>query len=88
MVMQNEQSEQRYFKVRVVRGHCGSGKGFESTFYFACQTAMQALQKAKRMPSVKHSRLPLSVIEVSKEEYEEQLHTSSYHKEGQHMGQG
>lgn len=77
--------QNKYFKVIVERGHCGSGNGFESAFYFATETAFQAMQKARSMPSVKHHKLPLSVKEITEEEYAEHRQTSSYHTEGQHM---
>jgi len=79
------QDAMRYFKVTVERGHCGSGKAIATAFYFAAETALQALKKAQRMPSVKHHKIPLSVVEITQEEYHQGREISAYQKEGQQL---
>lgn len=51
------------------RGHVGTGNFSQHiTFYFAAENMLRAMDLAKRMPGVKHSRMPMGK-EISYEEY-------------------
>lgn len=75
----------KFYKVIVERGHMGVGNSLETVFYFKAVSAYDAMCMAQKMPSVKHSRVPLKTIEITAEEYYEGRKTSSYHKEGQEV---
>lgn len=73
----------KYYKVMVERGHIGAGDSLESAFYFEANNAYHAMCLARKMPSVKHNKLPLKVEEITMEEYLEGRKISAYHQEGQ-----
>lgn len=79
------QKQENYYKVTVARGHCGSGKSLDITFYFKARDAYDAICRAKRMPSVKHGKIPMKVEQITQEEYIQGRQQSAYHKEGQEM---
>lgn len=60
----------RYYKVMCPRGHVGTKRYATITFYFASPDALTAMERGRRMGGVKHSRMPLSCVEISKEEYD------------------
>lgn len=68
-----------YYKVTAIRGHSGAGKGNTITFVFEAESSYEAMQKAKRMPAVKHSSKHIKSVElVTKEEYDELRKVSAY----------
>lgn len=71
----------KYYKVVMVRGHQGRGV-FNSTlaFYYEAPDAITACKRAQRQGGVKHSRLPLSCVEVCYEEYYEMIQISAYQR--------
>lgn len=79
------ENNMKFFKVRVERGHCGAKNSLETDFYFAAQNAYDAMCMAKKMPGVKHDKMPLKVEEITEEEYVEGRKTSAYHKANQEM---
>lgn len=78
----------KYYKVTVERGHVGVGNSIETVFYFKARDAYDAMCLAKKMPSVKHGKVPLKTEEITAEEYYKGRQTSSYHKEGQEVFMG
>lgn len=70
----------RYWKVSVTRGHMGTGKNHGIlTFFFKANNALEASDRALRMPGVKHSgHAPLSVKEISVTEYTQGRKVSAY----------
>lgn len=68
----------RYFKITCHRGHCGTGHSSAITFVFEAKNLIAAMDMAKRMPSVKHSRVIMSGNEISKEEYKDYIAISAY----------
>jgi len=62
----------KYYKVTMERGHVGRGYSAHITFYIWGYNTLQAMDVARKMPGVKHSRLPVSCIEISKEEFDAQ----------------
>lgn len=70
-----------YYKVTVQRGHQGSGRFIPITFVFNASNIHSAIQKAKRMPGVKHNKRILSAEQISKEEYIKLSARSAYDEE-------
>jgi len=68
----------RYFKITCHRGHCGTGHSSAITFAFEAKNLIAAMDMAKKMPSVKHSRVIMSGNEISKEEYKDYIAISAY----------
>lgn len=69
----------RYFKVTCMRGHGGFQHSIsEITFVFETENLLKAMDMAKRMPSVKHTRMIVSGKEITKEEYFERRQISAY----------
>lgn len=68
----------RYFAVTCHRGHCGTGHSSVITFTFEAKNLIEAMDMAKRMPSVKHTRMIMNGKEISCEEYKEYMKISAY----------
>lgn len=60
------------------RGHCGTGRSTEIKFAIAAKNLLEACDIARRIPSVKHTRIAISGKEISKQEYIEYRKTSAY----------
>lgn len=67
-----------YYRVTALRGHNGIGKSTDISFVFECKNAMSAMEAAKSMPAVKHSKGVLCVCEISREEYIDRRRISAY----------
>lgn len=73
----------KYFKVMCQRAHVGKwGNDSYINFYYEAENAIHAINKAKRQRGTKRSRLPPLCVEVSKEEYLENISTSAYVRAG------
>lgn len=59
----------RYYKVMCPFGHMGTKRYALITFYFEAPNALAAMEQGRKMGGVKHSRMPLSCLEITKEEY-------------------
>ena len=70
----------KYYKVTTHRGHVGVGRSVSITFYIAAQNALQASRIAQRMSGVKHSRMVMSCIPITIDEYMEGRKMSAYHR--------
>ena len=68
----------KFYKVTCYRGHCGIGRSTEITFAFTANNLLEAMDKAKRMPSVKHTRAILQGKEITEAEYTEYRSISAY----------
>lgn len=68
----------KFFKIRCTRGHMGTGRTVDITFAIAAHNLLEAQDKAKRMPSVKHSRGILYGKEITYTEYMEFRKVSAY----------
>ena len=68
----------KYFMVVCHRGHCGTGHSTEIKFAFIASNAIEAMDKARKMPSVKHTRLAMIVKEITATEYNEYRQISAY----------
>lgn len=70
----------KYYKVTTYRGHVGVGRSVAITFYIAAQNALHASRIAQRMSGVKHSRMVMSCIPITIDEYMEGRKMSAYHR--------
>lgn len=70
----------RYFFVTCHRGHCGIGHSTEIKFAISAANLIEAMDKAKRMPSVKHTRMIIAGAEITKAEYLEYTRVSAYER--------
>ena len=70
----------KYFMVICHRGHCGTGHSTEIKFVFIANNAIEAMDKARKMPSVKHTRLAMIVKEITSNEYNEYRQISAYNR--------
>ena len=68
----------KYYMVICHRGHCGSGHSTEIKFVFIVNNAIEAMDKARRMPSVKHTKLVMIAKEIEATEYNEYRQISAY----------
>ena len=62
------------------RGHCGTGHSTEIKFAIRAKNLLEACDKARKMPSVKHTRLALYGKEISEQEYNEYRQISAYER--------
>ena len=70
----------KYYKVQVRLGHLGIGHSLEAWLYVEEVNMLKAIDRARKFPGVKHSRLPLKAMEISEEEYLEGLKEQNYKK--------
>ena len=68
----------KYYKVQVLLGHVGKGRGLLTWLYIEAENLLKAMNKARKFPAVKHSRLPNQAIEITYEEYIEGKEASDY----------
>lgn len=73
----------RYFMIMVPRGHCGNGRYTEISFAIEAANLLAAMDKAKRMPGVKHTRAVLAGHEITRNEYIEYRKVSAYERRPQ-----
>ena len=69
-----------YYMVMCLRGHCGTKHSTEIKFAFAAHDLMEACDKARRMPSVKHTRMMVYGKEITEQEYTEYRQISAYER--------
>lgn len=75
----------KYYMVLCHRGHCGTGHGTEIKFAIRADNLLDAIDKARRMPSVKHTRMAIYGKEISEQEYEEYRAVSAYDRFNQNL---
>lgn len=75
-----EKMEKRYFMVSCERGHLGRGKSAIIKFAIEADNMIKAMDIAKKMPAVKHTKTILSAREIEKEEYNEYRMISAYNR--------
>lgn len=70
----------KYYIVKVRGGHVGAGRHTEISFNFRAKNMADAIEKARRMPGVKHENNAaiLSAKEITEQEYLENRKTSAY----------
>lgn len=69
-----------YYIVKCKLGHSGTGQFREISFNIGAKNAADAIDKAKRMPGVKHdsSTAILGLKQITKEEYSKNYKESAY----------
>lgn len=70
----------KFYKVVCYRGHMGTGHSTEITFAIAARDLLEACDKARRMPSVKHTRMAIYGKEITEEEYNDYRQISAYER--------
>lgn len=68
----------KYFMVMCHRGHCGTGHSTEIKFAIRANNLLEACDKARKMPSVKHTRMAIFGKEITEQEYNEYRQVSAY----------
>lgn len=71
---------QKYYRVTTHRAHQGRGRGAPITFYIEANNAIHASRIAQNMNGVKHSKMIMSCVPISTEEYLEGRKVSAYHR--------
>jgi len=75
----------KYYMILCHRGHCGTGYSTEIKFAIRANNLLDAMDKARRMPSVKHTRIAIYGKEISELEYEEYRAVSAYDRFNQNQ---
>ena len=70
----------KYYKVKVVLGHLGTGKGVSEWVFIKSNSIVSAMKKAQQLPGVKHGKIPLETCEISFEEYQAGLEQGKYYE--------
>lgn len=70
----------KFYMVMCHRGHCGVGHSTEIKFAIAANNLLEACDMAKRMPSVKHTRMAIYGKEITEEEYKDYRAISAYER--------
>ena len=70
----------KYFKAVMKMGHCGRGRYREVPVFIYAETLLKAMDRAKNMPGIKHGNLPISVIEITKDEFNKGVAEKEYLK--------
>lgn len=75
----------KYYMVMCHRGHCGNGHSTEIKFAFVAKDLLTACDMARKMPSVKHTRMMIYGKEITREEYIEYRSVSAYDRFNQNQ---
>lgn len=73
----------KFYMVMCSRGHCGTGHSTEIKFAIKAKNLLDACDKARRMPSVKHTRIALYGKEITEQEYNDFRKISAYERYNQ-----
>ena len=73
----------KYYMVMCHRGHCGTGHSTEIKFAFYANNLLEACDHARKMPSVKHTKMVIYGKEITKEEYIEYRAINAYDRYNQ-----
>jgi hypothetical protein len=68
----------KYFEIVCHRGHCGTGHSTEIKFVFEANNLIEACDKARKMPSVKHTKMVIFGKEITQQEYNNFRKVSAY----------
>lgn len=74
----------KFYMVVCERGHCGCGNSNYIKFAFEALNMMEAVDMARKMPSVKHSKFCVNAKEITYEEYVEYRTINAYDRYEQH----
>lgn len=70
----------KFWLVSCERGHRGTGKASEIKFAIEAPDLISALTIARKMPSVKHTRMPFLGREITEEDYISYRQKSAYER--------
>ena len=70
----------KFYLITCHRGHCGRGRSTDITFAIQADNLLNAQDKAKKMPAVKHTRGIIFGREITQEEYTEFRSVSAYNR--------
>ena len=73
----------KYYMITCHRGHLGTGNSTEIKFAIKAQNLLQACDIARKMPSVKHTRLIINGYEITAQEYFDYRKMSAYERYGE-----
>ena len=68
----------RYFRATVQLGHMGAGNDRPVSLFIYAKTMSDAIEIAKKTPGVKHGKLPLEIVEITKSEFEKDREIDPY----------
>lgn len=68
----------KFYAITMPKAHLGHGRQQDITFAISAPTMLDAMDKAKKMGGVKHGKMPLRGIEISKEDYLKRREQSAY----------
>ena len=68
----------KFYMITCHRGHMGKGKSTEIKFAVAAENMIHACNIARKMPSVKHTKLVLYGIEITEAEFLQYKQMSAY----------
>lgn len=77
----------KFYMVMCHRGHCGTGHSSEIKFAIRAKNLLEAVDKARRMPSVKHTKMMIYGKEITEQEYNDYRQISAYERFNQHKAQ-
>ena len=73
----------KYYRVYVERGHTGRKHyKLDAMFYIKASNLIEAMDVAKAMPGIKHSKCPMMAKEISWEEFCEGKGYNAYFRSG------
>ena len=75
----------KFYMVICQRGHCGVGHSTEIKFAITANNLLEACDRARRMPSVKHTRMMIYGKEITEQEYKEYRQISAYERFNQNQ---
>ena len=75
----------KFYMIMCHRGHCGNGHSTEIKFAIRANNLLEARDKARRMPSVKHTRMEIFSKEITEQEYNEYRQISAYERFNQNQ---
>ena len=70
----------KFYMVMCHRGHCGVGHSTEIKFAIAANNLLEACDNARRMPSVKHTRMAIFGKEITEADYNEYRKVRAYER--------
>ena len=74
-----EGKSMKYYAITCVRGHQGARNNYALiTFYVEAKDIIAAAKVAQRMGGIKHTRMPVSCRQITREEYEFRRKENAY----------
>ena len=70
----------KFYMIMCHRGHCGIGHSTEIKFAIVANNLIEACDIARRMPSVKHTRMAIYGKEITEQEFNEYRQISAYER--------